>query len=176
MLFRFFNWYIKIIDSFNEWVGNKVAWLTTALVLLVCYDVVMRYFFNSSSAGLYELEWHIFSAIFLLGAAFTLKHDRHVRVDVFYSNFSETQKAWVNLIGTLVFLIPLCYVIIDASSKFVLHAYRFNEGSADAGGLPNRYIIKSAIPIGFLLLLLQAFSMLFKSILTVFNKNKLVNH
>ncbi|MDN5203521.1 TRAP transporter small permease subunit [Fulvivirgaceae bacterium BMA10] len=169
-MLHFFNWYIKRVDQLNEWIGNKISWFTTLLVLLICYDVIMRYLFNQSAAWIFELEWHLFAAIFLIGAAFTLKHDRHVRVDVFYSRFSVKQKAWVNLVGTLIFLIPFCLVIIDASLKFVGNSFRLNESSPDPGGLPARYIIKSAIPIGFILLFLQSISLTFKSLLIIFNK------
>ena len=155
------------IDALNETVGRLVSWLTTALVLLIVFDVAARYLFNTSSAGVIELEWHLFSFIFLLGAAYALKHDRHVRVDVFYQSFSEKQQAWVNLIGTVLFLIPLCYILIQASGKFAFNAWLMQEGSADPGGLPARYIVKAAIPVGFALLLLQAISLLCQSILTL---------
>ena len=155
------------IDALNETVGRLVSWLTTALVLLIVFDVAARYLFNTSSAGVIELEWHLFSFIFLLGAAYALKHDRHVRVDVFYQSFSKKQQAWVNLVGTVLFLIPLNYVIIQTSGKFAFNAWVMQEGSADPGGLPARYIVKAAIPVGFSLLLLQAISLLCQSILTL---------
>ena len=151
----------------NEVIGKGVSWLTTVLVLVICYDVAARYLFNTSSAGIVELEWHLFSFIFLLGAAYALKHDKHVRVDVFYQNFSPKTQAWVNLLGTLLFLIPFCYITIITSLKFTRNAYAINEGSPDPGGLPARFIVKGAIPIGFLLLLLQAISLAFRSILTI---------
>jgi len=116
------------------------------------------------------LEWHLFAFIFLIGAAYALKHDRHVRVDVFYANFTEKQQAWVNLIGTLLFLIPFCIIIIYTSIRFAANAYAIQEGSPDPGGLPARYIVKAAIPIGFILLLLQACSLLIKSMLTLTHK------
>jgi len=94
----------------------------------------------------------------MLGAAYTLKHDRHVRVDVFYTRFSTRKKAVVNLIGTLVFLIPFCLVIIKTSIPFVMASFNMMESSVDPGGLPYRFIIKSTIPIGVSLLLIQAIS------------------
>ncbi len=157
----------RTIDQLNETVGRGVAWLTTALVLVIGYDVAARYLFNTSSAGVVELEWHLFSFIFLLGAAYALKHDRHVRVDVFYQSFTIRQQAWVNLIGTLLFLLPFCSVILVASWQFTVNAWSMGEGSPDPGGLPARYLVKAAIPIGFFLLLLQALSLLFTSLLTL---------
>ena len=155
------------IDYLNETVGRGVSWLTTVLVLVIGYDVAARYLFNTSSAGIVELEWHLFSFIFLLGAAYALKHDRHVRVDVFYQNFTARQQAWVNLVGTLLFLLPFCCITLIESWQFTVNAWRIQEGSPDPGGLPARYIVKAAIPIGFLLLLLQALSLLFTSLLTL---------
>lgn len=157
--------YIAFSDRVVEWSGKMVSWLTALLVLVICYDVVMRYVFNSSSVAIYELEWHIFSLIFLLGAAYALKHDRHVRVDVFYSSYPERIQAWVNLVGTLLLLLPLCWVLIAEGSDFVANSYRLSESSPDPGGLPARYIIKAAIPIGFILLFIQAISLIFNSIL-----------
>lgn len=153
------------IDRLNENIGRGISWLNTLLVVVICYDVTIRYLFNSSSAGIVELEWHLFSFIFLLGAGYALLHDRHVRVDVFYQNYSEKKQAWVNLLGTILFLIPFCVITIHASLKFTGNAFAINEGSPDPGGLPARYIVKAAIPIGFFLLLLQAISLAFKSML-----------
>ncbi|MGD1894822.1 MAG: TRAP transporter small permease subunit [Cyclobacteriaceae bacterium] len=157
----------QTIDRLNETVGRGAAWLTTILVLVIVYDVAARYLFNASSAGIVELEWHLFSFIFLLGAAYALKHDRHVRVDVFYQNFSAKKQAWVNFIGTVLFLIPFCVVAIVASVEFTANAWAIQEGSPDPGGLPARYVVKGAIPLGFALLLLQAISLLIHSILTL---------
>lgn len=159
------------IDLLNENIGRGVSWLNTLLVVVICYDVTARYLFNSSSAGIVELEWHLFSFIFLLGAAYALLYDRHVRVDVFYQNFTEKKKAWINLTGTLLFLIPFCIITINASFIFTANAFAINEGSPDPGGLPARYIVKAAIPLGFFLLLLQAISLAFKSILTLTGNN-----
>ncbi len=131
--------------------------------------MVMRYFFNQSSAGIFELEWHLFAFIFLLGSAYTLKHDKHVRVDLFYSNMTEKQKAWINLMGCLFFLLPLCYVIVVTSFSFVENSFRFNESSPDPGGLPYRFIVKFAITFGFGLLFLQGISLSLRSVLKIFN-------
>ena len=156
-----------IINKINELVGKGISWLTTLLVLVICYDVLMRYFFDSTSAGIIELEWHIFSLIFLIGAGYCLKHDRHVRVDVFYTNFSQTAKSWINLLGTLFFLLPFCAIVIYYSSKFTANSFALNESSSDPSGLPARYLIKSAIPIGFFFLFLQGISLLMESILLI---------
>ena len=162
-----FRTYIGIVDKIIDSTGKFISWLTLILVLLICYDVVMRYLFNYSTVAIYELEWHLFAMIFLIGGAYALKHDRHVRVDVFYHNLSEKNKHWVNLVGTLLFLLPFCYIAFTASLKFVAFSLQFNESSADPGGLPARYLIKGAIPAGVFLLSLQALSLLFQSILGI---------
>ena len=156
-----------IIGRLNEQIGKVVSWLTSILVWVICMDVLLRYLLNISFAGLFELEWHIFALIFLLGAAYTLKHDKHVRVDIFYNKFSAKGKALINLIGTALFLIPFCVVTIWSSVPFVINSFNILEGSPDPGGLPFRFIVKSAIPIGFTLLLLQSISLIIDSILII---------
>ena len=163
---RFLNQFARTIDRLNERVGQGVSWLTTALMILVCFDVVTRYLFSSTEAWIMELEWHLFALIFLLGAGYALKHDRHVRVDLFYANFSAKDQALVNLVGSIVFLIPWCVLICYASWEYAMVSFRIGEISPDPGGLPARYLIKFAIPLGLFLLLLQGVSMLIDSILT----------
>jgi len=131
----------------------------------------MRYLFNNSEAWRTELEWHLFALIFLLGAGYALKHDKHVRVDLFYANFSEKQKAVVNFIGTLLFLLPWCAIIVYASYNYAHNSWIMNEGSPD-NGLPARYLIKFAITLGFGLLFLQAIAVLIDSLSTIFKENK----
>jgi TRAP-type mannitol/chloroaromatic compound transport system permease small subunit len=162
---RFFYYfrYVVIIDKLVKYVGTFVSWLTLLLVIVIVVDVALRYLFNTTSAASFELEWHLFAAIFLLGAAYTLQQDKHVRVDVFYHRFSEKTKAWINLIGTLLLLLPFCVVAFWESISFVQSSFAVNETSPDPGGLPARYLIKSAIPIGFLLLGLQGINLLLKS-------------
>lgn len=155
------------IDKLSSWTGHLVAWLVLLLVLLVCYDVSMRYLFQSGSVALQELEWHLFALIFLLGAAPTLKNDGHVRVDVLYHShwFSPRTRIWINLLGTLAFLLPFCLVVITASWPFVRNAFLQNEGSPDPGGLPYRYLLKAVIPLAFSLLALQGIADLIRNLL-----------
>lgn len=153
-----------IIDKIIKQIGQAISWLTLLLVLVIVTDVFLRYIFNSTSAASFELEWHLFATVFLLGAAYTLQNDKHVRVDVFYHRFSEKGKAWVNLIGSIILLIPLCGIAFWESLSFVSSSFAVLETSPDPGGLPARYIIKSAIPIGFFLLSLQGVSVVLKSI------------
>lgn len=155
------------IDRLNERVGRAVSWLTTALVVLVVTDVIFRYLFNTTKAWTIEMEWHLFALIFLLGAGYAFKHDRHVRVDLFYSRFSKKDQAMVNLVGGLIFLVPWCLLIIYSAWGYALQAYRIGEGSPDPGGLPALYVIKFSIVIGVFLLLLQGIANIIQSYLTI---------
>lgn len=104
----------------------------------------------------------MFAMIFLLGSAYALQEDKHVRVDVFYQRFSKKTQSIINLVGTLIFLIPWCYLVIITSYKFAINSWYIREGSAQPGGLPARYVIKGMIVIGFILLALQGFSLIVK--------------
>ncbi|MGA8262937.1 MAG: TRAP transporter small permease subunit, partial [Ignavibacteriaceae bacterium] len=113
---------------------------------------------------------HLFAIIFLLAAAYTFRIDDHVRVDVVYTRFSDKTKAWVNFLGVIFFLIPLCVIVIYTSNHFVINSFRMGETSPDAGGLPARYILKAVIPLSFFLILLQGIAIAFKSFLEIKEK------
>jgi TRAP-type mannitol/chloroaromatic compound transport system permease small subunit len=162
----------KGIDTLNEWVGRGVAWVTLGLVLVIFVDVVMRYAFRTSYVFTQELEWHLFAFIFLIGAGYTLLHDGHVRVDILYQRLSTNGRAWINLIGVLLFLFPGCLMIIITSFKFVYTSWAILEGSPDPGGIPFRFIVKGTIPVGFCLLLLQGTSLGIHSLLQILGIEK----
>jgi len=164
---RVLHSYIRFVDRLNERIGFFVSWITSILVLVVCLDVFTRYFLKKSSVAAQELEWHLFAIIFLIGAAYTLKHDRHVRVDVFYTKFKTPLKEWIDFLGSLIFLIPFSILIIWSSKNFVINSFLIGEVSPDPGGLPARYLLKACIPIGFFLVLLQGFAQFFKSLLSL---------
>jgi TRAP-type mannitol/chloroaromatic compound transport system permease small subunit len=160
------------IDTLNDRIGRGVAWITSLVVLVVFVDVVMRYAFNTSFVFTQQLEWHLFAFIFLMGAGYTLMKDGHVRVDIIYQRMSPKSQAWVNLLGVLFFLLPGCYMIIATSLNFVAASWAVMEGSADPGGIPYRFIIKSAIPVGFLLVMLQGISLGIKSLLIILDSDE----
>ncbi|MGQ4649730.1 TRAP transporter small permease subunit [Lyngbya aestuarii] len=152
----------RIIDAFNEWVGRLTDWLVLLMVLLGVWNVIGRYLGrflgqNLTSNALIEAQWYLFDLIFLWGAAYALKHNEHVRVDVFYKNLSYKKRAIANLIGTLLFLIPFCLMVIYFSWDSILNSWKVLENSPDPGGLP-RYPIKSMIIVSFGLLMLQGIS------------------
>ena len=165
--------FVKGINWLNEKIGFGVSWLTALLVVVVCFDVFSRNLLKTSTVAVQELEWHLFAVIFLIGAAYTLKHNGHVRVDVFYTRFSEKTRAIVDLVGSLVFLLPFAVVVMWSSQNFVANALMFNETSPDPGGLPARYLLKGMIPLGFLLLFLQGLSLACQSFLKIIGDKKL---
>ncbi len=146
----------RITDRFSDLTGWLAALLLLVLLGNVFYDAIMRYFFRSGSIALQELEWHLFSVVFLLGISYALKEDGHVRVDVLYDRFSPKWKAVVNIAGTFIFLIPLALLIINGSLWFVNEAYEMQEISGDPGGLTHRYLIKAVIPAAFVCLTISA--------------------
>ena len=163
----------KKINRLSELSGNALSWLVLCMVLLVSYDVAMRYFFQRGSIAIQELESHLFSIIFLLGAGYTHKYDDHVRLDLFYRSkyLNDTHRAWINIVGCVFFLIPFCCLIMISSWPFVAQAFIHLEGSPDPGGLPYRWILKAAIPVGFFLLALQALADLIETISTLRENN-----
>lgn len=163
---------ITPIEFVSRWSGRLVAWLGLVLVLLICYDVAMRYLFNQSAVWMQELEWHLFAALFLLGMAYTLQADAHVRVDVFYAKMTPRNQALVNLTGSLLLLLPFCLLAIDRGWSFAYNSFQIHESSSDPGGLPARYIIKFAVPVGFTFLLLQGIAEALKSLLVMFHQSE----
>jgi TRAP-type mannitol/chloroaromatic compound transport system permease small subunit len=143
------------IDRFNTGVGHAMAWAVVLMTAIVVYDVSMRFLFQMGSVMLQELEWHLFGMIFLLGAAYTYREGGHVRVEIIYQRLSKNQQAKINLFGNLFILIPVCLLVMWTSIPFVDNSFAYAETSPDPGGLPYRWLIKSAIPAGFFLLLLQ---------------------
>ena len=164
---------ISIIDAFTEYTGKFISIFVIILVLLVGYDVSMRYLLNSGSIAIQELEWHLFSIILLLGSAYTLKHDEHVRLDIFYSSklINDKVRIWLDVLGTLLILLPFCLLIIISAWPFVTQAYIHNEISPDPGGLPARWLIKAAIPLGFFFLLIQGIAEVLKKLLIALDKD-----
>jgi len=150
--------FVCFVDGLSDKIGRLVGWLTTLMVLVVFYDTVMRYAFNKGNVALQELEWHLFAIVFLIGAAYTLKEEGHVRVDIIFVNLSEKTRAWIDFLGVFIFLIPFCVAVILSTQGFILNSWAVKEISPDPGGLPARYLLKAMIPLGFFLLIVQGFS------------------
>ena len=160
ILLRLEQWFNK----FSNIIGNIASVLLLLLLANVFFDVVMRYLFNDVSIGMQELEWHLYATIFLLGIAFTLKENGHVRVDLIYERLSPKKKAVIDIVGVLVFLLPFCLLITYYGSGFAMDAYELNEGSGDPGGLPYRWVIKSMIPGSFTLVVISSIGFILRAL------------
>jgi TRAP-type mannitol/chloroaromatic compound transport system permease small subunit len=151
------------IDAMNERVGRATYWLILVAVLVSAANAVMRYAFNISSNAWLEIQWYLFSAVFLLCSGYALLHNQHVRIDVISGRLSKRAQAWIDILGTVFFLMPMAIAILWMSWPVFVDAYQHHEVSTNAGGLliwPARLML----PVGFLLLILQGLSELIKRI------------
>jgi len=155
------------LDRIAELVGNAAAWMALALVLVTFTVVMLRYLFQLGWIAMQESILYLHASLFLLGAAYTLKKDGHVRVDIFYRGFSAKRKALVDLLGSLLLLLPVCSFLLWASWDYVTIAWSIHEGSQEAGGLPYVYLLKTLIPVAVLLLILQGISQALSSLSTL---------
>lgn len=151
----------RLIDAMNEKIGRWAQWLILAAVLISTVNAIVRKAFNYSSNGLLEIQWYLFAGVFLFGAAYTLMHNEHVRIDVVSGRFSKRTQTWIEVFGTLVFLLPMTLMILWLSVPFALHSLQSGEMSVNAGGLI-LWPVKMLLPIGFMLLTLQGISELVK--------------
>ena len=160
-----------VLDGFTRLAGLLSASLFVVLILLVLYNVCLRYVFGFSSIALFELQWHIFAAGFLLAIPYTLQHDKHVRLDVLCQHYSPKQMHWLKIISNLCFVMPFSLLVLHYGSDFVMMSYEQNEVS-DSGGLTHRYLIKAVPLLAFCLLFMQAYSEILKSIAFLKNGDK----
>ncbi|WP_309498997.1 TRAP transporter small permease subunit [Sulfurovum sp.] len=154
----------RTIDKIIDWIGNFNAIVMVIMMLNVCYDVIMRYFFHDSKVAFQELEWHFFSFVILIGLAYTLKEDAHVRVDVFYEHFKPKTKAVINIVGSILFIIPFSLLLIYGGYLYAYEAYSISEVSENPGGLTHRWIVKSFIATSFVLLVFATIGFIIKNI------------
>lgn len=151
------------VDRFNDWVGRIVYWLILVAVVISAGNATVRYLFNTSSNAWLEVQWYLFSAVFMLCAGYTLLRNEHIRIDVIVSRFSERTLTWIDIIGTALFLLPISIIVMYLSWPVLVDSFVRNEMSSDAGGLI-RWPVKLLLPLGFLLLVLQGFSELIKRV------------
>jgi TRAP-type mannitol/chloroaromatic compound transport system permease small subunit len=149
------------VDRLDERVGQALKWLVLFSSLISAGNALMRYSIHYSSNAWLEIQWYMFGAMFLLAAGYALKHEEHVRVDVFFSKMSPRTQAWVDVVGTVLFLMPMALIIAWLSIPMVVNSIRIQEHSSDAGGLL-RWPIKIMIPLGFALLAVQAIAEIIK--------------
>ena len=153
--------------------GRASAWLMIVLVAVIMNDVTLRHWFVIGSTKLQELEWHLHGALFLLALGWAYTRDAHVRIELASERFSPKTKARVELLGCLLFLIPYVITVIWFGIDYVGYSVEYNEASPSATGLPNRWIIKTAIPLGFLTLGLAALSRMLEAVIFLFGDTHL---
>jgi len=158
---------LLVISKAIDWLNGKLGVLCNVLVLLAVLvsagNAMSRYAFSLSSNAYLEMQWYMFAVMVMFGASYTLQRNEHVRVEIFYLFLSERGQLWLDLIGTLVFLVPICLLLAALSWPFFFEAYRVGEWSQNAGGLI-RWPIKFVLPAGFVLLALQGVSEVIKRV------------
>ena len=151
----------RLIDALNERIGLVASWLVLIACAISAGNALLRYDFSLSSNAWLEIQWYLFAGIVMLGAAHTLRRNEHVRVDVFYSRYGERARLWLDLVGGVLFLLPMAVIIGWLSWPLFVSSWQVGEVSPNAGGLL-RWPVKILIPIGFLLLTLQGLSEVIK--------------
>ncbi|MCG7946902.1 MAG: TRAP transporter small permease subunit [Candidatus Thiodiazotropha taylori] len=159
-------------DQVNERLGQAISWLSLLMVLVTVAVVVLRYVFQLGWIWLQESVTFMHAALFLVGAAYTLKHEGHVRVDILYRKFSERGRAWVDLLGTLTLLLPVCLFIFFISWDYVAKSWALFEGSREVGGLEGVFLLKSLILVMAVLLVLQGISLAIRSLSQLLNQGE----
>jgi tripartite ATP-independent transporter DctM subunit len=165
-----FSYYL---DRISKYAGYLAAFLVVVLSLLVAYDAGMRYLFSEGSIALQEIEWHLFDVVFLLGLSYALKHDKHVRVDIFFERYSHDTKAIVQILAMLLLVIPFSLLFLSDALDMTWQSYLQHEVSPDPGGLTDRWLIKAMLVFSFVLLILQALSEILKAYHQLENKKLL---
>jgi TRAP-type mannitol/chloroaromatic compound transport system permease small subunit len=153
----------KRIDAFSEWMGRWVAWLVLVAVLISAANATMRKAFNMSSNGFLEIQWYLFAAVFMLASGYTLLRQEHVKIDVVSGRFSKRTQIWIEIIGICLFLLPFTFYTTQLAMPLVINAYITGEVSSNAGGLI-RWPVFALLPLGMLVLAIQAVSELIKRI------------
>ncbi len=152
-----------IVDAMNEKIGLICNWLVLLACVVSAGNAMVRYAYDQSSNAWLEVQWYMFAVIVMFGAAYTLRKNEHVRVDILYMTLSRRGQLWIDILGTLVFLIPTCAILAWLSWPFFMQSYNVFENSSNAGGLP-RWPIKLVLPVGFALVALQGISELIKRV------------
>lgn len=157
----------KLIDRLNDWVGKTVSWLALGMVAVTFLVVILRYLFDLGWVALQESISYMHCLLFMLGVGWTLKNDGHVRVDIFYQRCKPKRRALLDLLGTILLLIPVTIFIFYTSLDYVVNAWSQLEGSREAGGLPGVFLLKSLIPLTACLLFLQGIALICRALLVI---------
>ena len=155
---------VNTIERFIDWSGRAVSWLTLLMVIVTFIVVALRYGFDIGWIALQESVTYLHAMVFLAGAAWALQQEAHVRVDIFYSRFSTRTRAWVDLLGSLLMLLPVMVFVAWISWEYVIESWKVLEGSREAGGLPAVFLLKSLILVMAVMLVLQGLVQIVRSI------------
>lgn len=158
---------LRLLDAFTEAFGRTLAWCIPVMMLTTAAIVLMRYGFGHSLTAMQESVTYLHGSVFMLGAAYALKHGAHVRVDIFYQRFSRRSRAWIDSLGTLIFLLPLCGLILISSWEFSAKAWEIREASVEPGGIPAVFLLKSLVPLMAINLGLQGVAELLRNALVL---------
>ncbi len=158
---------IRKLEAIAEFTGRLVAWATLLMVLVTFAVVVLRYAFNTGWIAMQESITYLHALVFMLGAAYTLKHDGHVRVDIFYQKFGEKGRAWINLLGTALLLYPLMIFILWISWDYVSESWKVMEGSREAGGLPGVFLLKTLLLLMPVAMMLQGLVLMLRCLAVI---------
>ena len=158
---------VRVIEQVNEGVGRAVSWLALTLVFTTCVVAVLRYGFNMGWVWMQELYVWMHAIIFLVASGYTLLHEGHVRIDVFYGPASLRAKAWVNILGTIFFLFPMVGLIGYMAFGYVALSWSRLEASQEAGGLPGLFLLKSCMLLFVILLAMQGLALLLRSVMVL---------
>ena len=157
--------FARVIDDVNTRIGKAVSWLYPLLMIVIVFNVILRYVFSRGSIELEEIQWHLYAAGFLLAFAYAYVDDAHVRVDFIYATLPERKKAWIDLFGALFLLLPFTGFLFYYSVPYFLESWAFNERSEMPSGLPARYVIKGVLVVGMGLLFMQGVSVVIRKAL-----------
>ena len=150
----------RAIDTFLQRLGNGLSWIWVGLIFVIVLNVLLRYVFSEGRIELEEIQWHLYSTGFMFGLSYAFQADVHIRVDVLHERFSPELKAWIDLYGILLFVLPFTALMLIYGIPFVVDSYQTKEVSQSPGGLELRWLIKSVLVLGFSFLSLAAFARL----------------
>jgi TRAP-type mannitol/chloroaromatic compound transport system permease small subunit len=161
-----------VVDAINEKIGVVCNWLVLLACIVSAGNAMVRYAYDTSSNAWLEIQWYMFAAMVLLGGPYTLKMNEHVRVDLLYGMCSERTRIWIDIMGCLVFLLPICVILVYFTWPWFVESWRIDETSSNAGGLV-RWPVKLILPVGFALMALQGISELIKRIEALIHHHRL---
>jgi len=155
-----------VLDTVTDRIGRVTGWCSLAIVLVMAYNVLLRYFFRTGSVAMQELEWHLMAPICMLGLSYAILKDGHVQVDILYGRFPEWLQRIIQFVS-MVLVVLVVAILLKLSIPYVMQSYNIGEKSPDPGGLTHRWVVKSMLPIGFGLLLIQSIAAMLRALIPI---------